>query len=155
MAENTNLETEMTEQTAPEAEAKPAGPSLEELAAQVASLTEALNKQKKATDNASSDAAAWKKKYNATLSEAERAEAERQENERQLRAENEALKRDRTVLTATWMPCLMASVSLSRRSRPRRLPKTSAVSRVYRPAHRPRQAPYRKTKKTKCVNGWV
>ena len=95
MAENTNLETEMTEQTAPEAEAKPAGPSLEELAAQVASLTEALNKQKKATDNASSDAASWK--FRATQSEAERAEAERAEAERQLRAENEALKRDRTV----------------------------------------------------------
>ncbi len=97
MAENTNLETEMTEQTAPEAEAKPAGPSLEELAAQVASLTEALNKQKKATDNASSDAASWKAKFRATQSEAERAEAERAEAERQLRAENEALKRDRTV----------------------------------------------------------
>ncbi len=101
MAENTNLETKETNVQSAEPETKPenkpAGPTLEELAAQVSSLTEALNKQKKATDSASSDAASWKAKFRATQSEAERAEAERAEAERLLREENEALKRDKTI----------------------------------------------------------
>ena len=97
MAENTNLETEKTAQTEPEKNTEPAAPSLEELAASIKALQAALEKQKKATDNASSDAAAWKKKYNATLSEAERAEAERKEAEARLREENEALKRDKVI----------------------------------------------------------
>ena len=97
MAENTNLETEKTAQTEPEKKTEPAAPSLEELAASIKALQAALEKQKKATDNASSDAAAWKKKYNATLSEAERAEAERKEAEARLREENEALKRDKVI----------------------------------------------------------
>lgn len=97
MAENTNLEAEKTAQTEPEKKTEPAAPSLEDLAASIKALQAALEKQKKATDNASSDAAAWKKKYNATLSEAERAEAERKEAEAKLREENEALKRDKVI----------------------------------------------------------
>lgn len=101
MAENTNLETEKTAQTEPETNANDgkasATPTIEELAASIKALQMALDKQKKATDNASSDAAAWKKKYNATLSEAERAEAERKEAEARLREENEALKRDKVI----------------------------------------------------------
>ena len=65
MAENTNIETEKTTQTEPEKKTEPAAPSLEDLAASIKALQAALEKQKKATDNASSDAAAWKKKYNA------------------------------------------------------------------------------------------
>lgn len=72
---NTNIET--TETTEP----KEPTPSLEDLNKQIKDLQAQLAKQKKATDNASSDAADWKKKYNSTLSEAQRAEAERKEAE--------------------------------------------------------------------------
>lgn len=96
MAENTtNIETENTTQTT-EPKAEPT-PSIDDLAKQIKELQTQLAKQKKATDNASSDAADWKKKYNSTLSEAQRAEAERIENEKRLREENEALKRDKVV----------------------------------------------------------
>lgn len=95
MAENTNIET--TDTTTQEAQAAEPTPSVEDLAKQIKDLQAQLAKQKKATDNASSDAADWKKKFNATLSEAERAEAARAEAERILREENEALKRDKTI----------------------------------------------------------
>ena len=95
MAENTEnkniQEPETTE------DKKPTAPTIEELAASVKALQAALEKQKKATDNASSDAANWKKKFQATLSEAEKAEADRAEAERTLREENEALKRDKVI----------------------------------------------------------
>ena len=45
---------------------------------------DSLEKQKKATDNASSEAAEWKKKYRETLSDAERQAIEKQENEKSL-----------------------------------------------------------------------
>lgn len=45
---------------------------------------DSLEKQKKATDNASSEAAEWKKKYRDTLSDAERAAIEKQETEKSL-----------------------------------------------------------------------
>lgn len=80
MAENTNIDTTNTQDPEPKTN-EPKTPTIEELAASIKALETALEKQKKATDNASSDAAAWKKKYNATLSEAERAEAERKEME--------------------------------------------------------------------------
>lgn len=91
---NTNIET--TETTGPK-EPKEPTPSLEDLNKQIKDLQAQLAKQKKATDNASSDAADWKKKYNSTLSEAQRAEAERVENEKRLREENETLKREKTI----------------------------------------------------------
>ncbi len=72
---NTNIETAET------TEPKEPTPSLEDLNKQIKDLQAQLAKQKKATDNASSDAADWKKKYNSTLSEAQRAEAERKEAE--------------------------------------------------------------------------
>lgn len=45
---------------------------------------DSLEKQKKATDNASSEAAEWKKKYRDTLSDAERQAIEKQETEKSL-----------------------------------------------------------------------
>ena len=45
---------------------------------------DSLEKQKKATDNASSEAAEWKKKYRETLSDAERQAIEKQESEKSL-----------------------------------------------------------------------
>ena len=93
MAENTtNLETNTQEAPKPEPT-----PTIEDLAKQVKDLQNQLAKQKKATDNASSDAADWKKKYNATLTEAQQAEAARAEEEKRLRDENEALKRDKVI----------------------------------------------------------
>lgn len=94
MADNTNLELTNTTQEAPKND--PA-PSVEDLARQVKELQAQLAKQKKATDNASSDAADWKKKFNATLTEAQQAEAARAEAEKALREENEALKRDKVI----------------------------------------------------------
>lgn len=94
MADTTNIETDTTQATPQEPT-----PSLDELSKQIKDLQAQLAKQKKATDNASSDAADWKKKYNSTLSEAQRIEAERAEAEKKLREENEALKRDRTIGT--------------------------------------------------------
>lgn len=95
MADNTNIDTtETNTQSEPKTEPTP---SLDELSKQIKALEAQLAKQKKATDNASSDAADWKKKYNSTLSEAQRAEAERAEAEKKLREENEALKRDKVV----------------------------------------------------------
>lgn len=104
MADNTNLETTITTQstgTAPmstsTAKSIEPTPSVEDLAKQIKDLQAQLAKQKKATDNASSDAADWKKKYNATLTEAQQAEAARAEEEKRLREENEALKRDKVI----------------------------------------------------------
>lgn len=98
MAENnTNTNTEPTPQAEPQAEPAPATPSVEELQQQLATLQAAIDKQKKAIDNATNDAAEWKRKFRATQSDAERAEAERAEAEKVLRAENEALKRDKIV----------------------------------------------------------
>lgn len=104
MADNTNLETTITTQstgTAPmstsTAKSIEPTPSVEDLAKQIKDLQAQLAKQKKATDNASSDAADWKKKYNATLTEAQQAEAARAEEEKRLRDENEALKRDKVI----------------------------------------------------------
>lgn len=45
---------------------------------------DSLEKQKKATDNASSEAADWKKKYRDTLTDAEKKEIEKQETEKSL-----------------------------------------------------------------------
>lgn len=79
MAENTTNIDNANEPT--KEEPKPASPSLEELAKQISDLQVALEKQKKATDNASSDAASWKQKYKATLTEAQQAEEARKEAE--------------------------------------------------------------------------
>ena len=94
-AENTNAESPAELNAADEH--SPVVTETSDLQEQIKTLTAKYQKLKKSMDSAASDAAEWRRKYNATLSEAERAEAERQENERQLRAENEALKRDRTV----------------------------------------------------------
>ncbi len=90
MAENTTPETPEAAKAEPET-------TVEDLAKKIKELETQLAKQKKATDNASSDAADWKKKYNSTLSEAQRLEAERKEAEETLRRENEALKRDKVI----------------------------------------------------------
>ena len=74
MAENTENKNTQEPGTNTE-DKKPTSPTIEELAASVKALQTALEKQKKATDNASSDAANWKKKFQATLAEAEKAEA--------------------------------------------------------------------------------
>lgn len=68
-----------------------------DLQRQIKEMETKYQKLKKAMDNASSEAADWRKKYTATLSEAEKAEADRAEAERTLREENEALKRDKVI----------------------------------------------------------
>lgn len=74
---NETVNTEPTPETKPVETPKP--PSVEELQKKIDALTEAMNKQKKAIDSASADAADWKRKYRATLDDAARAEAERKE----------------------------------------------------------------------------
>lgn len=97
MADNTtNLETNTTQTETPATPAAPAVSS-EDLEKRIKDLEQQLAKQKKATDNASSDAASWKDKYRSTLTEAQKAEAERAEAEKRLREENEALKRDKVI----------------------------------------------------------
>ena len=66
MAENTeNKNTQEPETNT--GDKRPTAPTIEELAASVKALQAALEKQKKATDNASSDAANWKKKFPALM----------------------------------------------------------------------------------------
>jgi hypothetical protein len=91
MADNTNTENKQDEKaTEPTV-------TVDDLAKKIKELETQLAKQKKATDNASSDAADWKKKFYATQSEADQAEAKRKEAEEALRKENEALKRDKVI----------------------------------------------------------
>lgn len=71
MAENTNGNS-----TEPETKTEP---SVEELNAEIKSLKAQLEKQKQAFNNASSDAADWKKKFRDTQDEATRKEADRNE----------------------------------------------------------------------------
>lgn len=80
MAENENLnpENKTPENADPAKDAKPT-PSIEELTKQIETLTAAMAKQKQALDNASSDAADWKRKYRSTMDDAARAEEERKE----------------------------------------------------------------------------
>lgn len=79
-----------TVSTEPKTDAKPAEapatPTVEDLSKQLGELKKqndalvaAMEKQKKAIDNASADAADWKRKYRSTLDDAARAEAERKE----------------------------------------------------------------------------
>lgn len=70
------------ETQAPEApQPEPKMPSIDELTATIKTLQTQLDKAKKATDNASSDAASWKAKFRATQDEAQRAEDERKERD--------------------------------------------------------------------------
>ena len=87
----------MAEETKVTPEETPKTPSIDDLIKQVESLTETLNKQKKAIDNASSDASAWKKKYYDTLDEAKLAEAKRADAEAATQKELAELKRERAV----------------------------------------------------------
>lgn len=77
MADNTNIETKDTTQTEP----TPASASTQDYEKRIKDLESQLAKQKKAMDAACTDAANWKNKYTATLSEAEKAEAKRKEDE--------------------------------------------------------------------------
>ena len=97
MAENTENKTPKEPEQAEGN--KPTTPTIEELAATVKALQTALEKQKKATDNASSDAASWKKKFQATLSEAEKAEADRKEAEAEKDRRIAELERKETLST--------------------------------------------------------
>ena len=56
-----------------------------------ADRTEELAKLKKAIDNATKDASEWKKKYNDTLSEADKQKAEEEEKRKELEANYNAL----------------------------------------------------------------
>lgn len=78
MADEKSTETVTTEQATETPEA-PKTPSVEELQKQIEALNNAINKQKKAIDSASADAADWKRKYRSTLDETARLEAERKE----------------------------------------------------------------------------
>lgn len=64
---------------------------------QIARILAENKRLKNAIDKASSDAADWKKKYRATLSEKERLDLEKAEREAQLQAEFEQLKRENTI----------------------------------------------------------
>lgn len=61
---------------------------------QIAQILAENKKLKNAVDKASSDAAEWKKKYRATLSEKEQLDLEKAEREAEFRAEYEKLKRE-------------------------------------------------------------
>lgn len=76
MEDQKKVTSEQPEGTAPDT--KPT-PSIEELTKQIETLTAAMNKQKQAIDNASADAAEWKRKYRSTMDEAARLEEERKE----------------------------------------------------------------------------
>lgn len=58
---------------------------------------EDVNKLKSALSKANSEAAEWRRQYNAKLTEAERAEAERIEREKAIEDELRTLRRDKTV----------------------------------------------------------
>ena len=64
---------------------------------QIAKLLAEQKKLKAAMDKAASEAAEYKKKYRATLSEKEQLDMEKAEREAQLRAEFEQLKRENTI----------------------------------------------------------
>ena len=96
-------EEKVTETTATEA----APPAVEELQAQIAALTEQVARLKASNDNASSQAAEFKKKYRDTLSEQERREAEIAEARAAEQAELESLRAEKRVsgYTARLMGC--------------------------------------------------
>lgn len=75
----------------------PATPTVEDLTKQIEALTAAMNKQKKALDNAAADAAEWKRQYRATLDEAARAKAEQDEANAARDAELATYKRKEAV----------------------------------------------------------
>lgn len=97
MAENT--ENKNTQEPETTEDKKPTAPTIEELAASVKALQAALEKQKKATDNASSDAANWKKKFQSTLTEAQQAEEARKEAEAEKDRRIAELERKETLST--------------------------------------------------------
>ena len=55
------------------------------------------SKLKQAFDNAASDAASWKRKYQSTLDEQTRAAAEKEERERMIQEELEGLRKDKAL----------------------------------------------------------
>lgn len=71
--------------------------SVEELEARLKALEAENGKLRQANTNASADASAWKKKYNDTLSEADRKKAEQDEQSATLQAELESLRAERNV----------------------------------------------------------
>lgn len=93
MADEKTTTTETPESARPETPT----PTVEELTKQVEALTAAMNKQKKAIDSASADAAEWKRKYRSTLDEATAKEEARKEAEAEKDRTIAALQRDRTV----------------------------------------------------------
>ena len=71
--------------------------SVEELEAKLKALEAENGKLRQANTNASADASAWKKKYNDTLSEADRKKAEQDEQSATLQKELETLRAERNV----------------------------------------------------------
>lgn len=80
-------------------ETEPKTPTIEELQAQIANLQKANQKLKDANTKASADASDYKKKWQATQSDAEREAEERAEELRLLREQNAALLRDGAIQT--------------------------------------------------------
>ena len=77
-------------------------PTIEDLMKEIAalkaekeSLSSTADKQKKATSDACADAAEWKRKYRATLDEAERAKQEQAEMLESLKKENEVFRAEK------------------------------------------------------------
>lgn len=90
-----NLNSEQTPN--PEPEPTPAPEPTLTAEEQIAKLLAEQKKLKAAMDKAASEAAEYKKKYRATLSEKEQLDMEKAEREAQLRAEFEQLKRENTI----------------------------------------------------------
>lgn len=85
-----------------DAKEAPKTPTVEDLMKEIAalkaekeSLSSNADKQKKATSDACADAAEWKRKYRATLDEAERTKQEQAELLESLKKENEAFKAEK------------------------------------------------------------
>ena len=76
-------------------------PSVADLQKRIKELESDNGKLRQAQTNASADASAWKKKYQDTLSESERAQAQRDEENAAIREERDALLKERNIANHT------------------------------------------------------
>lgn len=76
-------------------------PTVADLQKQIATLTAALAKQKKAVDTATSEAASWRRQYQDTLSEADKEKLDRQEADKKTAARIAELERKDAINTHT------------------------------------------------------
>lgn len=86
-----------TTNATPEAQPTANTPTIEELEKKIEDLTQMVAKQKKSIDNASADAAEWKRKYRSTLDDATAKEEARKEADAEKDRTIAELTRERTV----------------------------------------------------------